>query len=402
MSLSTDNPGMIVDIVLGVILLGALFGGWRQGALSSVLSTVGVIIGLVFGALAAPYVMSYTESTAFRFLLAISTVLLLIGIGNMVGAYVGGNLRQAMRTKKIQRVDSAIGSVFQVLATLLVMWLIAIPLATATSGNFAKGLRSSAILAGVDRYIPRQLHSLPNSISAMLNESGLPPLLSPFQERSAVEVEAPRIEVENPEVVEKLRPSVVHVTGEAEKCRHLLSGSGFVIAEDYVLTNAHVVAGTESVKLDTVLGVKEAQVVLYNPDVDVAVLYARGLDLEPLQWAVAEAAPGDDAIVMGFPGSGPFTATPARIRENITINGPDIYAETRLDRDAYTLRGTVRQGNSGGPLTTHDGELLGMIFGAAADETDTGYALTKHEILRTIGDYAVLVDPVNTEECVLK
>lgn len=398
----SDNPGMIVDIVLGITLLGAFVGGWRQGALTSVLSTVGVIGGLFLGATAAPWLMGYTESTAFRFLLAAGSVLLLIGLGNVLGGLLGGRLRQGIRTKVAHRIDSVIGSIFQVITTLVVAWLLAIPLATAGPSQLADGLKDSSILRQVDKAIPAPIRDLPNAIAAMLSDSGLPPLLSPFQEKGSVEVAAPLIEVSNREAVERLRPSVIHINGQAQKCRHLLSGSGFVFAPDYVLTNAHVVAGTETVKLDTVLGVREATVVLYNPEVDVAVLHAPGLGIDPMTWAAESAESGSDAIVMGYPGSGPFTATPARIREKILINGPDIYAENRLDREAYTLRGNVRQGNSGGPLTNNDGQLIGMIFGAAADDTDTGYALTKDEVLRTIGDYVTLTEAVDTRECVLK
>lgn len=398
----TLTSGMLIDILLALITLGALYGGWRQGALASVLSTVGVVIGVLGGAALAPWIMGYTESTAFRFLLALATVLLLIGVGNMIGAMIGGTLHQNMRTRSAQRVDSIIGALFQGVATLIVAWLIAIPLVAAAPDALAKGLKSSRVLQSIDQIAPEPLHQLPAQISAMLSESGLPPLLSPFEEASKVEVAAPRIEVERPEVVEKLRPSVVHVTGQADKCRHLLSGTGFVFDENYVLTNAHVVAGTESVKLDTTLGVHEASVVYYNPDVDIAVLHAPDLGITPMEWAGEVAGVGDDAIVMGYPGSGPFTATTARIREVITINGPDIYAKTRLDREAYTLRGSVKQGNSGGPLTDTEGRVLGMIFGAAADNTDTGYALTKQEILSTIGDYHQFSTDVDTQECVLK
>lgn len=402
MSDFASTPGMIVDIVLAIVLIAALYGGWRQGAFASVLATLGVMVGLVGGTYLAPWVMGYTQSAAIRFLLAISTVVLLIGAGNMIGAIAGGTVRQNMKTKTAHRIDSTVGSAFQVVTTLFVAWLIAIPLVTALPTKYSDALKNSAILQGVDRIAPAPLHSLPNQISALLSESGLPPLRSPFQETKSMEVAAPRIEVERRDVVEKLRPAVVHVNGQADKCRHLLSGTGFVITEDYVFTNAHVVAGTEQVRLDTMLGVKEATVVFYNPDIDIAVLHAPDLGIEPMHWADKEAEPGDDAVVMGYPGSGPFTATPARIREKITINGPDIYAKNRLDREAYTLRGSVRQGNSGGPLATPDGEVLGMIFGAAADNTDTGYALTKKEILDTVGDYLSLSKPVDTQECVLK
>lgn len=397
-----QQPSVVVDIILAIALIGALFGGWRQGALASVLSTLGVIVGLFTGATLAPWVMSYTDSTAFRFLLALATVVLLIGIGNMLGAFVGGSIRQNMRTKSSQRLDSAIGSVFQVLATLIVAWLIAIPLVTAAPAKISDGIRNSQILHGVDRFAPGALRQLPNQISAMLNETGLPPLLSPFQEARSVEVAAPRIELEDPTVVEQLRPSIVHVTGQADKCRHQLSGTGFVFDEDYVLTNAHVVAGTEQVKLDTMLGERAATVVFYDPRIDIAVLHSPDLEIAPMKWAEEPAEPGADAIIMGYPGSGPFTATSARIREIIMINGPDIYAKDRLDREAYTLRGSVRQGNSGGPLTDPAGNVLGMIFGAAADNTDTGYALTKKQIMDTVSDHTQLTQGVDTQECVMK
>lgn len=393
---------MIVDILVAAVVIGALFAGWRHGAFASVLSTVGVITGVICGAALAPVVMGYTQSTAFRFLLAIGTVVLLVGIGNMAGGVAGSTIRNRMKMKSSQQVDSLLGALFQMLATLVVVWLVAIPLATVATGSFAQQLRSSRILQEVDTHAPRQLQALPNKISAMLSESGLPPLLSPFQQGRSAEVAAPRDEVEHPEVVQRLRPSVIHVIGQASQCRHLLSGSGFVAAPDYVLTNAHVVAGTESVKLDTVLGVKPATVVFYDPVVDVAVLHAPGLGIEPMQWASDPADNGADAVVMGFPGSGPFTSSSARVRERLTISGPDIYAHDRHDREAYTIRGQIRQGNSGGPMITSDGKLLGMVFGASVDASDTGYALTAAQVQKTVGDYTHKTAAVATGECVAK
>ncbi|MDU0478589.1 MarP family serine protease [Staphylococcus chromogenes] len=393
---------MLVDAFIAAIVIGAIFAGWRQGAFASVLSTVGVVVGVVAGAALAPTVMSYTESTAFRFLLALATVVLLVGIGNMVGGVAGAGIRNRMKMKSSQRFDSLLGAMFQVLATLVVVWLVAIPLATVATGSFAAQLRSSTVLREVDRLLPRQAHSLPNQISAMLNESGLPPLFSPFHQGAGKEVPPPREDVAYPENVKKARPSVVHVMGQASQCRHLLSGSGFVVSDDYVFTNAHVVAGTESVKLDTVLGVRPAEVVFYDPAIDVAVLHSPGLGIAPLEWAEEPAESGTDTMVMGFPGSGPFTANPARVRERITINGPDIYAQNRFDREAYTIRGDIRQGNSGGPMTTEDGKLLGMVFGAAVDNTDTGYALTAAQIHKTVGEYQHKTQGVNTGECVAK
>ena len=155
------------------------------------------------------------------------------------------------------------------------------------------------------------------------------------------------------------------------------SGSGFLFTPDgFALTNAHVVAGTQSVSLDTVVGVKPADVVFYDPEVDIAVLHATSLGLPELRWAERELRHGSDAVVMGYPDSGPFAATAARVRSKLEISGPDIYTTGRIERSAYTIRGDVRQGNSGGPLLDTEGQVAGMIFGTATDVDETGYALT--------------------------
>ena len=199
-----------------------------------------------------------------------------------------------------------------------------------------------------------------------------------------------------------MRPSVIHVLGDATSCQRRLLGSGFVVAPDYVLTNAHVVAGTDTVRLDTMVGLRDADVVYYDPEVDLAVLHVPDLGLEPLEWASEPAVSGQDTIVMGFPASGPFEAAPARVRSKLTIAGPNIYASGRVEREAYTVRGSIREGNSGGPMTGLDGRVLGVVFGASLDESDTGYVLTAAEVNERVGDVTAYTEPVGTGECVLR
>ena len=128
-------------------------------------------------------------------------------------------------------------------------------------------------------------------------------------------------------MVQSTRDSIVRVVGEAEQCSRLIQGSGFAVTPDTIMTNAHVVAGTDRVKLDTTQGMVNATVTYYNPTHDVALLKVEdGVTLPALQWAEQNGAPGDDSIVMGFPQGGPFQATPARIRPLFTVSGPDIYA----------------------------------------------------------------------------
>lgn len=394
-----QSSSLVVDAIIVLVLIFALWGGWRQGAFTSLLSTVGVVAGLIIGAALAPLVMGLTDSTALRFLLALGTVVLLVGLGNIVGAYLGSAIRDRIRFRSSRLLDSAVGAVFQAAATLIVVWLVAIPLATALSGPVASSIRESRILGFVNDHTPTGLDTLPSRMAAMLSESGLPPLVSPFDNRPVLEVEAPEINVAQVELVETMRPSVIHVMGEAQECSRRLMGSGFVAAPDYVVTNAHVVAGAGSVALDTMVGTRSAEVVFYDPDVDVAVLHSPGLGLAPLAWAQTPLDTGDEAIVMGFPQSGPFNASPARVRERIMITGSNIYASGQHEREAYSVRGSIQSGNSGGPMVNTSGEVVGVVFGAAIDGSDTGYVLTAAEVQSRIGDITALSTPVDTMHC---
>ncbi|OAH26747.1 hypothetical protein AYJ05_04255 [Corynebacterium stationis] len=374
--------------------------GWRQGGLASLLSAVGILAGFIIGLGVAPLVLQITDQVGIRFLLALGMLILLIGLGQLLGSALGHAIRDRMKTKSGQRVDSSFGAILMSVFSLVLIWLIATPMATGLSNSVGKGVRESAILREVNKVMPDELTQLPRSISGMLNDSGLPPVMMPWEDGSSVDVEAPNIEVADQAMVQDIRPSVVHVIADADGCRRRMMGSGFVTADNYVVTNAHVVAGTQTAYVDTVVGIKEARVVYYNPEVDIAVLRAENLGLEPLAWADGPAYTGDDAVVMGFPHSGPFTANAARIRERVNIAGPDIYSNSRVERESYILRGTVVQGNSGGPLISSDGTVLGLIFGASVDDTDTGYAITAEEVRAHVGDVTRFENSVDTQECV--
>ena len=71
-----------------------------------------------------------------------------------------------------------------------------------------------------------------------------------------------------------------------------------------------------------------------------------------------------------------------------------------MSREVYTIRGAPRKGASGGPLIDLDGEVLGVAFGAAIDDSDTGFVLTAKEIASQLADLSNTV-PVATgdERC---
>ncbi|WP_165164829.1 MarP family serine protease [Corynebacterium qintianiae] len=394
------DAAFIVDSALVVIIAASFISGWRQGALSAIFSMVGVVAGLIVGLAIAPLLVNLAGTRALKLVILLSVVVLFVGMGNLVGLTVGTRVRDRARFRSTQVLDSVAGSLFQAAAMAVVVWFISIPLASTVPGRVGDGIRQSAVLGAINSAAPAGMEQLPARLAALLDESGLPPLVSPFAPPVGQQVDAPDPAAVDADVTARLRPSVVHVMGDAESCSRRLMGSGFVAAEDYVVTNAHVVAGTDTVNLDTVLGVKSAEVVYYNPDVDIAVLRSEKLGLDAIPLARNELASGDNAVVMGFPRSGPFEASPARIRSRINIAGPDIYATGRVEREAYTLRGNIRQGNSGGPLITPKGEVAGMIFGASVDSSDTGYALTLDQVLDEVGPITSHTAPVDTRACV--
>jgi len=392
----------ILDIVIVVIALFALVSGWRQGGASAALSMIGVLVGGIVGLRVLPSIMNHVDGENVRFVVALLVVAGAVVVGYTIGSMIGNRLRDTIRTRAVMRADSAVGAVVQVVTTLLVVWLVIVPVAGNNSGDLGKAVRGSSILSGVSTIAPGWLESLPSQTASFFGDSGFPVITDPFTDIPDTEVDLPDSELARTAAVQQARPSVVRVVGEAEQCNRILQGTGFAVSEDLVMTNAHVVAGTGSVMLETTEGDAPAQVVYYNPEEDIALVrITDGTTLPIMEWASLPGQHNQDAIVLGFPLGGDFQATPARVREQFVVSGPDIYADTRVDREAYTLRGTVVQGNSGGPLIDTNGEVLGLIFGAAVGDSETGYALTKDEVLSNVGDLDAHQAPVDTQKCVV-
>ncbi|MBL4792270.1 MAG: MarP family serine protease, partial [Citromicrobium sp.] len=235
-------------------------------------------------------------------------------------------------------------------ALLTAAWLLGSALSSSPQPNLAAAVRDSKVIAEVDAVAPGWMRSASERLAALWDTAGLHDVLKPFGPTAVAAVDAPDATLAESAVVGATSPSVVKVRGLASSCQKVLEGSGFVVAPNRVMSNAHVVAGSESVSIEVGGQSYEAGVVSYDPDADISILDVPNLPSAPLQFADGEAPSGTDGIVMGYPGGGDFTATPARVREIIELNGPDIYRTTTVTREVYTIRGTVKQGNSGGPM----------------------------------------------------
>ena len=368
--------------VIGVALIAAI-SGWRSGALGSLMSFVGVVLGAIAGVMLAPHIVSHVHSQRGKLFAALFLILALVVIGEVAGVVLGRAVRGSIRSGPVRVIDSFIGVALQLVVVLVAAWLLGSPLTSSNQQNLAAAARGSRVITEVDKYAPEWLRSVPKRMSALLSTSGLPEVLEPVGTPIQA-VDPPDASLADSLVVSKSRPSVVKIRGVATACQKVLEGTGFVIAPNRVMSNAHVVAGTESVTVEAEGKKYDATVVSYDPNADISILDVPNLPQPPLVFAEEPAKTGTDAVVLGYPGGGDFAATPARVREIIELSGPDIYKSTTVNREVYTIRGPVRQGNSGGPMINRAGQVIGVVFGAAVDDNDTGFVMTTDEVSRQL------------------
>jgi S1-C subfamily serine protease len=390
----------VVDLILiGLIIMFAL-NGYRQGFLVGALSFVGFFGGALVGLQAAPVVVERMESPLSRVVVSLLAVFGLALLGQTIAAWAGTRLRHAISSERGRRADDVGGILVSVVALLLVAWMVAGPLASSSMPAVARSVRNSAILGAVDSIMPNQARVLYNGLRDTIANGDFPNVFGDLTPTRAREVAAPDPKLANSQAVKVARASVVKITGSAPSCRRRIEGSGFVFAPQHVMTNAHVVAGTTGNLSIEVNGAKEVgRVVLYNPDLDLAVLVVQDLEAPTMEWAPDAASTGADAVVVGYPLDGPFRATSARVRDVRDVKGPDIYENTTVVREVYTLRAEVKNGNSGGPLIDTSGQLLGVIFAAAVDDPETGFALTADEARPVAEAAAGRTQPVSTGPC---
>jgi S1-C subfamily serine protease len=354
-----------------------------------------VLTGAVIGVRIAPSLIEGYQSPEVRVALGVSIVIVLIAIGEMLGVLLGRAVQRRIDAEALRQMDSFLGAVVQGIAALVVAWLVALPLSKSSVYTGLTGaVRDSSVLRIVDTIMPNVLRDLPSELTRLLDVSGFPDVLAPFSPTPITDVGPADPVLLNSPVVRQAKASVLKVRGRARSCSRALEGSGFVVAPQRVITNAHVVAGTDQVQVEiSPNNALDAEVVSYDPEVDVAILKVPGLRAPVLPLAPKPAISGLSGLVLGYPLDGPYTASAARVRDRIHLRGPDIYNASTVVRNVYTVRAVVRSGNSGGPLLDGSGQVLGLVFGAAVDNDETGFVLADDEI----ADEVITAPSRNTE-----
>ncbi len=369
------------------------------------------MIGFLGGGLAAVYLLPVVwdattdgaEVGTTAAVVAVIVVIVCASVGQALTTHLGNKLRRYITWSPARALDATGGALVNVVAMLLVAWLIGAALAGTTLPTLGKEVRSSKVLLGVSRALPDEADTWFQDFSSVLAQNGFPQVFSPFANEPITEVRPPDPALAGSPVALRAQRSIVKVMGTAPSCGKVLEGTGFVFGERRVMTNAHVVGGVDepTVQIGGEGRKYDATVVLYDWKRDIAVLDVPDLRAPALRFSDEDASSGDSAIVAGFPENGAYDVRAARLRGRITANGPDIYHRGTVRRDVYSLFATVRQGNSGGPLLTPEGEVYGVVFAKSLDDAETGYALTVDEIREDIAKGRRANQAVDSDSCAL-
>jgi len=373
----------ILDLILlGLVVLFAV-SGYRQGFIVGLLSFVGFVGGGVFGALIAPPIArAVVEGPSQQALLAIVIAFLAATLGQLLASSLGAVLRNRVTGNNARAVDAAGGAVVSVVSLLVVAWFIGSAVSNSPFSALRTQVANSEVLHGVDDVMPDAIDGWFASFRGFVAKTEFPQVFGGLGGESLVNVPPPDTSVLTTPELRAARRSIVKIVGTAPSCQRKIEGSGFVYAPERVMTNAHVVAGVRGGPTVYVIGGANyrARVVVYDPRRDIAVLQVPGLSQRPLPFNPS-AKSRDNSVVAGYPRGHPgFVAVAARIRTRQFAKGPDIYHAGQVKREIYAIRGIVEPGNSGGPLLASDGSVYGVIFAAALDDKETGYALTASEV----------------------
>jgi len=178
-------------------------------------------------------------------------------------------------------------------------------------------------------------------------------------------------------------------------------GSGFVIEPTgYILTNAHVVAGASTIRVSLDNTLLDARAVLFDPELDVAVLYVPGVGGRPQRFAASDPTRGAEGAAIGFAGGGPMVILPAAVSGAYPATGRDIYGKHRITRSILELHAGIEPGDSGGPFVLRDGTIGGLVFAESKTDPAVGYALAPTTVATRIGPALVRTGEVAVGPCI--
>jgi S1-C subfamily serine protease len=365
----------LLDVVLLALMVAAAVGGYRLGFLARALSWAGMGLGIVLAAHFLPSVLRHFENgqPSGKLMIAIGVLLGGAFVGQALGLVIGAQLHTVLPAGG-RPLDRVAGAVSGVLGVFIGLWLM-LPTLAGVPGNIARLTRNSAVLRAVDDLAPEPPDTL-QALRRLVGDNAFPQVFSGLH--PAPDVGPPPAESGiDQATLDRVTASTVQIEGPA--CGRIQEGSGWVAADGFVVTNAHVVAGEDSTDVLTRDGRKIAATVVYfDSDRDLAVLSAPDLGLPALERS--DAKPGDRGAVLGHPGGGPLEVSPYLVSDEVEAVGRDQYDRHTTRRQVLILASDLAPGDSGAALIDPKGEVVGVAFAIAPDRPRTAYALDIVEV----------------------
>jgi S1-C subfamily serine protease len=390
-----------LDIALLIILATGIIAGYLQGAARQALGLAGAAGGAIVALCALPEVAAAIPpvNRVVRAAALVGFLLLALGLGEMAGSLLASAITRRMGRGPLRAIDRASGAALGGLTVFLAVWFLAPVLAVGPSTALAVQIRDSAIVSVVHDALPSPGPFL-GRLRAFVDTSGLPQVFDVFEVPAGGPVATPQASLVA-EIAGPAQEATVLIEGDA--CGMHVTGTGFVVAQGYVVTNAHVVAGGRQatwVSASTASQPFRGGVVVFDPNLDVALLHVPGLLARPLALAGEPPDRGAVGAAIGHPEGGALQAIPAAVRDVFRAVGYDIYGQEPVTRTVIELAAAVEAGDSGGPFVTADGWVSGMLFARSRTDPATAYALTIPDVLDTVRLGLARTAPVSTGGCV--
>ncbi len=344
----------------GIIIFALVLALWGfgQGLLVSALTMGGFIGGAVLGSRIAPLLLSTGAESPYTPLLSLVFALMAgIAAATLFGG-LGKVLQSAVSWGPIKTLDAVGGTVLGAALALGLAWVLgAVALQTPQVNKLRELVQRSLVLQELNDRLPPSAPIL----NALARVDPFPQITGP-----SANVPAPTSDILGSPNVKRAADSVVRVLGTA--CGLGVQGSGWVVRERLVVTNAHVVAGQYDTTVQTATDGRKLSTTVVHFDVknDLAILRVAAL-AKPALDITATADAGTSVAVIGYPENGLLTATPARIGQTGTVASRDAYGRGPVSREITSFRGEVRHGNSGGPAVDSSGIVLTTVFAASTD-----------------------------------
>ena len=385
---------LLLDVFLVLVFIAAAVHGYRAGLLRTAAGLIGLVLGGLAAYLVMPWVSGLVPAPEWRAPAAIAAALVLLSLGAWLGAVVGRALSRGARAVKLGILDRVLGAIGNLLVSAFVVALVASGVSAMGVPVLSPAVAGSRVLSALDQVTPAPTRTLLAEIRTAALGQGIPWLVEVL-DAPAEAPELPSGGVDDAELA-RAATSVVRVTGTAFQCGSNLSGSGFVVAEDRIVTNAHVVAGvTEPIVEAPGQPALAGRVVAFDRENDLAVIAVSGLLTPPLP--IVDLATGSDAAVAGYPFGGPLELRPARV---MSVGPITIEEGGRTStRDIMTVAADVDHGNSGGPVLTGDGAVGGVVFAKSDSVENVGYAIPVSTLSPLAEQAPLLDDAVDPGSC---